>query len=89
MDKSERTEPPQWQPRELAAKLEMPTGTLRSWLCRGWLHDKQLQGAHGRLILWADDDELSRLKQLRQRRQDSSGLAVPTDLTTPKPRPES
>jgi hypothetical protein len=87
--KSERTEPPQWRLRGLAAKLEMPTGTLRSWLCRGWLHGKQMEGAHGRWILWADEDELSRLKQLRQHRQETSGLRVPTELTTPKPRPEN
>jgi DNA invertase Pin-like site-specific DNA recombinase len=87
--KSERTEPPQWRLRGLAAKLEMPTGTLRSWLSRGWLHGKQMEGAHGRWILWADEDELSRLKQLRQNQQESSGLPVPTELTTPKHLPEN
>jgi DNA invertase Pin-like site-specific DNA recombinase len=86
---SERTEPPQWRLRDLAEKLEMPTETLRSWLRRGWLHGKQLEGARGRWILWADDDELNRLTQLRKHRQTSIGLPVPTELTTPKPRPEN
>jgi hypothetical protein len=82
-------EPPQWRPRDLAEKLDMPINTLRSWLRRGWLHGKQLEGAHGRWILWADDDEFNRLTQLRQHRQGSSGLPMPTELTTPKPRPEN
>ena len=37
----------------------------------------------------ADDDELNRLTKLRQHRQASSGQQVPTELTTPKPRPEN
>jgi DNA invertase Pin-like site-specific DNA recombinase len=85
----ERTGPPQWRLRDLAEKLEMPTGTLRSWLRRGWLQGKQQEGAHGRWILWADDDELHRLAQLRQHRHESTGLPVPTELTTPIPRLEN
>ncbi len=79
-------EPPQWRPRDLAEKLDMPINTLRSWLRRGWLDGKQLEGAHGRWILWADNDEIDRLTELRQHRQRSSGLPVPAELTTPKPR---
>ena len=86
---AERTEPPRWRLRDLAEKLEMPTETLRSWLRRGWLHGKQLKGAHGRWILWADDDELSRLTQLRRHREESSGRPVSSKLTTPKARPEN
>jgi hypothetical protein len=56
----DRTQPSHWRLRDLAEKLEMPTGTLRSWLRRGWLHGTQLEGARGRWILWADDDELHR-----------------------------
>ncbi len=82
-------EPPQWQPRHLAEKLDMPLNTLKSWLCRGWMHGQQLPGARGRWILWADDDELNRLKQLRQHRQGAPGLPAPAQLTTPKPRPEN
>ena len=82
-------EPPQWQPRHLAEKLDMPLNTLKSWLRRGWMHGQQLPGARGRWILWADDDELNRLKQLRQHRQGAPGLPAPAQLTTPKPRPEN
>ena len=82
-------EPPQWWPRDLARKLDMPIQTLRTWLRRGWLHGKQSAGAHGRWIFWAEEDELNRLKQLRHHGQKSSGLPVPAELTTPKPRPEN
>ena len=85
----ERTEPPQWLLRDLAEKLGMPTRTLRSWLDRGWLHGEQLGGAHGRWILWVDDDELNRLTQLRQHREKSTGLPTPVELTNPKPRPDN
>ena len=47
-----RIDPSQWRLRDLAEKLEMPTNTLRSWLQRGWLHGRQLEGAHGRWLLW-------------------------------------
>ncbi len=82
-------EPPEWLLGELASKLDMPMRTLHTWLRRGWLHGEQLAGAHGRWILWADADEINRLKQLRQHRQRVSGQAVPTELTTPQPRPEN
>lgn len=52
----------------------------------GWLHSEQPGGAHGRWILWADDDELERLKQLRHHGLNSSGVTAPTELTTPKLR---
>jgi DNA invertase Pin-like site-specific DNA recombinase len=85
----ECTEPPQWRPRDLAQKLDMPIRTLHAWLRHGWLHGKQMVGAHGRWILWADDGELNRLEQLRQYGQRKSGLPAPTELTTPKPQPEN
>ena len=86
---AEPTEPPHWRLRDLAEKLQMPTETLRSWLRQGWAHGTQLEGARGRWIVWADNDELNRLTQLRQHRQASTGLSVPTELTTPKSRPEN
>jgi hypothetical protein len=85
----ERPEPPQWWPGDLARKLDMPIRTLHAWLRRGWLHSQQSVGAHGRWIVWADNDELNRLKQLRQDGLKSSGLPAPAELTTPKPQPEN
>jgi hypothetical protein len=84
-----RIEPPQWRLRDLAEKLDMPSNTLRSWLQRGWLQGRQMEGARGRWLIWADDDELNRLNQLRQHRLESPGRSVSTELTTPIPRPEN
>ena len=82
-------EPSQWSPRELAQKLGMPIRTLHAWLRRGWLQGEQSAGSHGRWILWADVDELLRLKQLRQDGLRSSGLPAAAELTTPKPQPNN
>ena len=84
-----RIEQPQWRLRDLAEKLDMPTTTLCSWLHRGWLHGRQMEGARGRWLIWADDDELNRLTQLRQHRLESTGRPASTELTTPRPRPEN
>jgi hypothetical protein len=84
----ERIESPQWRLRDLAEKLDMPTTTLCSWLHRGWLHGRQMEGARGRWLVWADDDELNRLKQLRQDRLRSPGHTAPTELTTPSLAPK-
>ncbi len=80
--------PPHWWLGDLGRKLDMPVRTLHTWLRRGWLHSKQSAGAHGRWILWADDDELERLKQLREDGLRSSGLPAAAELTTPKSKPE-
>ncbi|MDA1055992.1 MAG: recombinase family protein [Planctomycetota bacterium] len=82
-------EPPHWRLGDLGRKLDMPIRTLHTWLRRGWLHGQQSAGAHGRWILWADDDELERLKQLRQDGLRSSGLPATAELTTPKPQPKN
>jgi DNA invertase Pin-like site-specific DNA recombinase len=87
-DSSRDCQPPRWRLRELAEKLEMPLNTLKCWLRKGWLNGKQLSGARGRWVLWADHDELKRLLQLRRQRQRSPGSRAPAELTTPKPRPE-
>ena len=81
--------PPRWRPRDLAEKLGMPIGTLVSWVRRDWLHGKQLEGARGRWVLWADEEELNRLVRLRRQRQKSPGLPAPAELTTPKRRTEN
>jgi DNA invertase Pin-like site-specific DNA recombinase len=55
----------EWWFADLAGRLNMPHPTLYSWLRRGWVRARQLPGAQGRWILWADEDELDRLKRLR------------------------
>jgi DNA invertase Pin-like site-specific DNA recombinase len=72
-----------WLP-ELARELKMPAAKLRLWLERGWLHGRQTPAQH-LWVVWADRDELKRLRKLVAR----SGLGVtrmPRELTTPKDR---
>ena len=73
----------------LARQLDMPLATLYSWLRRGWVQARQLPGACGRWIVWADDDELGRLRRLRARCRSWSEDPPSEDLTTPKVRPRT
>jgi DNA invertase Pin-like site-specific DNA recombinase len=85
----DRQRMPQWRLSDLAEELEMPSSTLRNWVRRGWLHADQLPGAHGRWTLWADGDELQRLRELRLFRRRCPGRSIPARLTIAKPQTES
>ena len=76
-----------WLP-DLADELEMPRTSLNHWHDIGWVHGRKLPGLRGRLILWADDKEVDRLKRLRQTRRRWSDCPYPKELTTPtSPQP--
>ncbi len=51
-----------WLP-TLARELEMPPVTLYHWIHRGWVRSRRADD--GRRILWADSDEIARLRKLR------------------------
>lgn len=55
----------EWWVPELADKLGMPQVTLTHWIYRKWIKARQLDGKQGRWIVWADDEEIKRLEQLR------------------------
>jgi hypothetical protein len=78
--------PHEWWFPDLARQLDMPHPTLYSWLRRGWVHARQLPGAQGRWILWADQEELDRLQRLRTCPHTWSDQPLFRELTTPKPR---
>lgn len=76
----------EWWLTELARELHMSDDKLRDWTVRGWVHFRKtpLQGYR---VLWADADEVERLKKLlAQSRRGMQGYT--DDLTTPKPRPK-
>ena len=57
----------EWSLPELARTLEMPPVTLFSWLRKGVLQARQvLRGGHHQWLIWADDEELVRLRSRRQ-----------------------
>jgi hypothetical protein len=68
-----RQQPPQgllgeheWWLGELAERIQMPKQTLYTWVCRGWVSSRQLQGHARRRVVWADEAELERLRRLHE-----------------------
>jgi hypothetical protein len=60
----------EWYVNDLAGILDIPRNTLLSWAKHGWIHvSRTLPGYRGRIILWADARELTRLRRLRQTRR--------------------
>jgi DNA invertase Pin-like site-specific DNA recombinase len=53
-----------WLPR-LAQELGMPRVTLHDWTRRGWVKARQQPEPQRRWIVWADEEELKRLRGLR------------------------
>ena len=77
--------PNEWPVGELANNLGMPTKKLKDWVTRGWAHAVQ-RPFSGAWILWADEDELARLRHLAQISRPGMTSYSPT-LVTPKVRP--
>lgn len=74
-----------WQLGKLSRYLGVKQATLSTWRRRGWVHAERLGK---RWHLWADGDELARLRQLTAHQR--SGLKrTPIHLTTPKRRSEN
>jgi DNA invertase Pin-like site-specific DNA recombinase len=55
----------EWWLTGLAQALSMPTVTLYSWIRAGWVKAKQQEHPPRQWIIWADEAELERLRQLR------------------------
>ena len=78
----------EWWFTDLARTLELPQPTLYSWLRRGWVNAKRLESERNRWILWADAQELDRLRRLRTCSRCWNNQAQTKVLTTPKPWPK-
>ncbi|PHQ36991.1 hypothetical protein CEE69_01025 [Rhodopirellula bahusiensis] len=75
----------EWTVGDLSSELQIPRTTLHSWKQRGWLHvARQLPGYRGQLIYWADNRELSRLRQSRATKWNYGDPPLPAELTTPQ-----
>lgn len=80
----------EWCLPELARKLNVPIHTMQRWRQRAWVHARRVPGAPNRWLVWADRQELDRLRRLRDCPLDLShkyGDRYPKELTTPKERP--
>jgi DNA invertase Pin-like site-specific DNA recombinase len=77
----------EWWFVDLAREVNLPHPTMYSWMRRGWVHARQLSGPQGHWILWADTEEVQRLKQLRSCNRNWFNQPQAAELRTPKPRP--
>ena len=62
-DHHELVGPDEWWLTDLARELQMSHLKLRDWANRGWVHARKTP-VQGRWVLWADDDEVIRLRKL-------------------------
>jgi hypothetical protein len=75
-----------WLP-DLARELKMSHLKLRDWAKHGWVHSRRT-AARDYWILWADQDEVRRLRQLLA--ESRRGInAYASALKTPKQGPET
>jgi hypothetical protein len=71
---------------DLAREVPLPIATLHKWQRLGWVHSRKVPVAAGRWAIWADADELERLRQLRAYQRQWPEPHYPQALTRPKPR---
>ena len=70
-----------WTMTLLSERLEVSVSTLRKWLSRGWLSSSR---SGERWIIWADDKELTRIKELADHQRGAECRDTPKSLTTPR-----
>jgi DNA invertase Pin-like site-specific DNA recombinase len=83
---AEVLEPHEYWLSDLARELTMPSATLYKWQRWGWVHSRKVAEASGRLALWADADELERLRGLRAYPRQWPEPRYPQALIQPKER---
>lgn len=78
--------PEEWWLSDLARQVKVSAATVRRWIARRWVHCRR-SPQHGYHLLWADADELERLRRLRDHGRTYPKIPTPRTLTTPKRRP--
>jgi DNA invertase Pin-like site-specific DNA recombinase len=78
----------EWWFTDLARVLNLPQPTLYSWMRRGWIQARRIVMPRGqpRWTVWADEDELHRLRQLRACPRSWHCQPHAAELTQPKLR---
>jgi hypothetical protein len=79
----------EWWLLDLSSKLSIDRSTLARYCRRGWVHARQLPGQRRWWIIWADEDEYSRLRKLYKHGRGwprHNGSPYPAELKTPKPK---
>jgi DNA invertase Pin-like site-specific DNA recombinase len=75
----------EWRIPDLARRLGVIQQTIHYWIKQGWIHSRRTPtGKH--LIVWADKEEIRRLKQMAKLKNSRLGTSHP-NLIIPKRRP--
>jgi DNA invertase Pin-like site-specific DNA recombinase len=77
----------EWWVSDLSRHLQIPKPTLYAWVRRGLIHARKLPGVQGPWIVWADAEEVDRLRRLHNCPRTWWNQPQATDLARPKPRP--
>ena len=77
----------EWWLADLAAELSMPIATLHRWQRVGWIVSRKVMAAGGSWAIYADAEQLHRLRRLRDSPR-GWPQPYPTELITPKPKTE-
>ncbi len=75
----------EYRPAGLAQRLGIGRDTIRRWIRVGWVHVRRDENGHH--VVWADADELRRLRALHRVPRTWANKARLAKLRTPKPRP--
>jgi DNA invertase Pin-like site-specific DNA recombinase len=75
----------EYRPGGLATRLGINRDTVRRWVKVKWVHVRRDENGHR--VIWADADELKRLRALHQLPRTWANKARLGELTKPKPRP--
>jgi len=86
VSEGQHLQPHEWWLADLAAELQMPVATMHRWQRVGWVTSRKVAVAQGRWAIFADADELDRLRLLRAARRGWADEPYPQDLITPKPK---
>ena len=79
----------EWWISDLSRHLQIPKPTLYLWVRKGLVHARKLPGVQGAWIVWADAEELDRLRRLHHCPRTWWNQPQMPELARPKPRPET
>jgi DNA invertase Pin-like site-specific DNA recombinase len=77
--------PDEWRPGGLARHLDVSRDTVRYGVRAGWVHSRRDNDGQG--IIWANADEIARLRELYDLPRVWENKARRAELIRPKPRP--
>ena len=75
--------------RDLAHELNIPQPRLSSWCRRRWIRARKVTITRARWIIWADEDEKRRLRNLYRARRLGPTRHYTPELTCPKTKPDN